>query len=79
MEAEFKIEWSRAKWIETLEAVEASMEVVLLLAFWVHGVLSMVKLRSHFYRKKKKTCRYRTTDQNNTPPMYNFWNYKSFQ
>lgn len=48
IEAEFKVEGSRAKWIETLEAVEASVEVALLLALRIHGVLSVVKLGSHF-------------------------------
>lgn len=50
VEAEFEVEGSRTEWIETLEAVEASMEVPLLLALWIHGVFSMVELCSHFYK-----------------------------
>lgn len=50
VEAEFEVEGSRTKRIETLEAVEASMEIALLLALWIHGVLSVVKLGSHFYK-----------------------------
>ena len=48
VEVEFKVEGSRAEWIETLEAVEASVEVLMMLALWIHGILSVVKLGSHF-------------------------------
>lgn len=51
IKAKFEAERSRAEWIESLEAVEASVEVVLLLTLWIHGVFSVVKLGSHFWAK----------------------------
>lgn len=57
VEAKFKVKGSGAKRIESLEAVEASVEVVLLLALRIHRVLTVVELGSHFLRgvaKKKK-------------------------
>ena len=51
VEVEFKVEGSRAKRIETLEALEASVEVMMmmvtLLALRIHGVFAVVKLGSH--------------------------------
>lgn len=57
IEAKFKIKGSGAKRVESLEAMEASVEVVLLLALGIHGVLTVVELGSHFLRgvaKKKR-------------------------
>lgn len=51
VEAELEVKGSRAKRVESLEAVEASVEVLMvmvtLLALRVHGVFTVVKLGSH--------------------------------
>lgn len=49
IEAEFEVEGSGAERVEPLEAVEASVEaLLLLLALRVHWVLAVVELGSHF-------------------------------
>lgn len=49
VEVEFKVKGSRTKRIETLEASMEVMMMVTLLALWIHGVLSVVKLGSHLW------------------------------
>lgn len=54
---ELEAEGSRAERVESLEGVEAVevlVTVATLLALRVHGVLALVKLTSHFCRKKIK-------------------------
>lgn len=50
--AKFEVEGSGAERVETLEAVETSVErvMVALLALWIHGVFAMVELSSHFWK-----------------------------
>lgn len=57
VEAKFEAERSGAERIEALEALEASVEVMLLLTLWIHGVFSVVKLGSHFWAKDKRINR----------------------
>lgn len=57
VKVEFKVEGSGAEWIETLEALEASVEVMMvmtLLALRVHGVLAVVELGSHLWKNITK-------------------------
>lgn len=57
---EFKVEGSGAKRIEALEALVASVEVMMmlsLLALWIHGILPLVELCSQLYGKKNSSVR----------------------
>lgn len=69
IKAKFKVKGSGAKRVESLEAVEASVEVVLLLALGIHGVLTVVELGSHFLRGvAKKNDQLRTSQEITHPP-----------
>lgn len=75
IKAKFKAERSGAEWIESLEAVEASVEVVLLLTLWIQGVFSVVKLGSLFWAEKnpKKTRRISSSSTNTSTLELAHW------
>lgn len=52
-----------AERIESLEAVEASVEVMVLLTLWIHGIFSVVKLGSHLWAQTSASVHPRTTGQ----------------